>query len=72
MDIVEINRKGIVVGMEGMGDDGEKKGKGSGMIRKGCCKEEDEGEEKRKKKINALHEAARYNEMWIEMIKLYN
>ena len=49
MDVVEINRKGIVVGMERMGDDGERKGKGSGMVRKGCCKEEDEGEEKEEK-----------------------
>ena len=49
MDVVEINRKGIVVGMERMGDDGERKGKGSEMIRKGFCKEEDEGEEKEEK-----------------------
>ena len=49
VDVVEINRKEMVVGMERMGDDGERKGKGSEMIRKGCCKEEDEGEEKEEK-----------------------
>lgn len=33
-DIVEINGKGMIVGMKGMGDSGKRKGKGSGMIRK--------------------------------------